>query len=92
LTRQTSPALGAFQRALLLVSIAGLAYATYLNAGSERPPSERAVPLLLWSGLVLGAVGPVLGDRHPRVRWALAIASGGLVIVVFVLLRRIMTT
>jgi hypothetical protein len=90
--RQTPPLLATLQRALFLGSIIGLGWVAYAAAMSGRPFSDSAVPVLMWSAVFLGTGGPMLGDRHPRVRWALVIASGVLLIVTLVLLNRITRT
>ena len=74
---------------LLVGSAAGLAWTLIAPATTWPSTDRRTVSLLVWVALVLGALGGVLGDRSPRWRWALLIASGVVLIAIFVLLGRI---
>lgn len=76
-----------FSRVLFAASLAGLVWVFFTPSVVWPPTGQRLTSLLLWGVLVLGTGGSVIGDRHPRWRWALLIASGVLLIAVFVLLR-----
>lgn len=90
--RRSSPLLATLQRALFLGSIIGLGWVVYDAAMSGRPIGDSAVPVLMSSAAFLGTGGPMLGARHPRMRWALVISSGVLLVVTFVLLKRMTRT
>jgi hypothetical protein len=79
------PFYNAFVRGLFLACICLLAWTSYAALRSGRPLGGSAVSILLPLALVLGVGGSVLGDRSPRLRWALLIAVGMLLILVFLL-------
>ena len=82
----------AFARVLFLASVLLLAWTSYSALGAGHSMAERALPLLVPATLVLGTGGSVVGDRHPRLRWALLIGSGILgLIAIFVLRSRLLT-
>jgi|WetSurMetagenome_2_1015567.scaffolds.fasta_scaffold91398_2 hypothetical protein len=81
-----------FVRALFLACVLLLAWTSYSALSSGRSVGESAVSILLPTALVLGTGGQVLGDRHPRLRWALLIGSGILsLIALFVFRSRLLT-
>ncbi len=82
------PFYNAFVRALFLACVLLLAWTIYGALRSGHSMGESAVSILFPTALVLGTGGSVLGDRHPRLRWALLIAVGALLILVIVLLNR----
>jgi len=82
------PFYNAFVRVVFLACTLLLAWTIYVSIRSGRSMRESAVSILVPTALVLGTGGSVLGDRHPRLRWALLIAVGALLIVLIVLLNR----
>jgi len=83
-------------RGLQWVTFAGcvliLGWIVLASRGSEPPSRLHLVSILLGSALVLGTASPLLGDRHPRLRWTLLIASGALLVAVFWLERQLITS
>lgn len=83
--QRSRPFYDAVVRALFLACICLLAWTSYAALRSGRPIGDNLVSILLPTALVLGTGGSVLGDRHPRSRWALLIGVGVLLILVFLL-------
>jgi len=79
------PFYNGFVRALFLACICLLAWTSYTALRSGHLLGGSWVSILMPLGLVLGVGGSVLGDRHPRLRWALLIAVGILLILVLLL-------
>ena len=82
----------AVARGLFLACALLFAWAIYLTIGSERSIGESAPTLLVPIAAVLGTGGMTIGDRYPRLRWALLIGSIALsLIAIFVLRSRLLT-
>lgn len=77
-------------RLLLLLVVLNFGFSAYAAAVSDRPWVNSAGTMMISGALVLGVSGSVLvGDRHPRLRWALLIGAAALLVGSAVLLRRI---
>ena len=82
----------AIVRGLFLACALLLAWTAYLAIESGRSIGESAPTLLVPTALLLGTGGSAIGDRHPRLRWALLIGSVILALIaIFVLRSRILT-
>ena len=88
--RPASPTRVWFGRLLLFFVLFNFGFSIYAAALSDRPWISGAGQVMVSGGLVLGVSGSVLvGDRHPRIRWALLIGAVALLIASAVLLRRL---
>ncbi len=84
LARPVHPLRKALARILVVGNTLGLAWTAFAHADTWPYDSQRVVLILLWTGMLLGTGSSLLGDRYPRWRWALLLASCAVLILVFV--------
>lgn len=79
-----------FGRLLLFFVLFNFGFSVYAAALSDRPWVHSAGTIMISGALLLGISGSVVvGDRRPRLRWALLIGAAVLLIANVMVLRRL---